>query len=78
MLKDWTYAHLLDYVQYFDYPKENVPTLKFEIHEKNELGFLEGLEAFEKDCRDVQCRDIQCRKGVNPQETLLNKQTKTN
>ncbi len=25
-------------------------------------------------CRDVQCRDIQCRKGVNLQETLLNKQ----
>jgi hypothetical protein len=47
MLRDWTSLHLLDYGWYLDYLKENTPPSKFEIREKHEPGFLQGLGALE-------------------------------
>ncbi len=49
MLKNWTFAHLSDYVQYFDCLKENIPTLEMEIWEKYEPTFLEGFRALKKE-----------------------------
>jgi hypothetical protein len=49
MLRDWTFALLSDCTWYLDCPKKNTPTLEFEIWEKHELGFLQGLGALEKE-----------------------------
>jgi hypothetical protein len=49
MLRDWTSPHLLDCGWYLDYPKENTPPSEFEIHEKHEPIFLQGLGALEKE-----------------------------
>ncbi len=48
MLRDWTFAHLSDCVQYLDCSKENIPTLEMEIWERHELKFLEGLGALKE------------------------------
>ncbi len=34
---------------YLDYPKENILSLKFEIQEKHESRFLQGVRASEKE-----------------------------
>jgi hypothetical protein len=49
MLKDWISPQLLDCNWYLDYPKENIPPSKFEIREKYEPIFLQGLGALEKE-----------------------------
>ncbi len=49
MLKDWTFAHFSNCVQYLNCPKENILTLQFEIQEKHELGFFQGFGALEKE-----------------------------
>ncbi len=48
MLRDWTFAHLFNCVQYFDYPKENILTLEMKIWEKYEPRFFKGLGALKK------------------------------
>jgi hypothetical protein len=52
LLKDWTFAHLLDCAYYLDSSKDNTLTLKFEIREKHELEFFQGLGALEKETQN--------------------------
>jgi hypothetical protein len=44
LFKDQSSSHLVNYGWYFDYPKENTPTLEFSLHEKNEPRFQEILQ----------------------------------
>ncbi len=43
LVRDWTFAYLLKRSWYLNYPKDNAPHLKMEIHEKYDLGFIEHL-----------------------------------
>lgn len=49
MLRDWSTPHLLNYGWYLECSKENTLPSKFEIWEKYEFEFLQGLGALEKE-----------------------------
>jgi hypothetical protein len=49
MLRDLTPPHFLDCGWYLDFLKENIFPSKFEIREKHESRFLQGLGALEKE-----------------------------
>jgi hypothetical protein len=49
MLKDWNFPHLLDCGWYLDCPNEITPPLEFEIWDKYEHAFLQGLGALKKE-----------------------------
>ncbi len=48
VLRDWSSPHLLDYGWYLNCLNVNTPPSKFEIWEKYEPTFLQGLGALEK------------------------------
>jgi hypothetical protein len=76
MLRDWTFAHLLDCARYLDYSKENTPTSKFEIWEKHELEF-QGLGALEKETPNKKRLEGGKRRGNRQvQESRLDMQDK--
>jgi len=43
------FAYLLKHIWYLDYLKDHTPSLKMEIQEKYDLGFIEHLGKSEKD-----------------------------
>ncbi len=49
LVLDWTSTYLFEQNWYLNYPKDNTPRLKMEIHEKYDLGFIEHLGELEKD-----------------------------
>jgi hypothetical protein len=49
LLRDWSTPLLLNYGWYLDCSKENTLSSKFEIWEKYEFEFLQGLGALEKE-----------------------------
>ncbi len=63
MLRDWISPRLLDCNWYFDYPKENIPPSKFELWEKYEPIFLQGLGALEKETPTKKIMEGCVRKG---------------
>ncbi len=49
MLRDWSYPHLMDCGWYIDCLKDITFSLNFEIQEKHEPRFFQGVGALEKE-----------------------------